>query len=155
MLKTVFCLESNFFNIVFNVSFDQCNVPLLNKSIDFFQQQKKIALTLTFWTVMWCVSMICVWYVWFGICNIWPKRIEWNPNKTMLFHYTRWRCSTTYLLLGDVCFSLEFSVAPHCRTQDPGGGAWSTSRGWRLVGLGAEMGGFRDQGVETGRFRYM
>ncbi len=41
MLKTVFCLESNFFNIVFNVSFDQCNVPLLNKSIDFFQQQKK------------------------------------------------------------------------------------------------------------------
>ncbi len=34
-------------------------------------------------------------------------------------------------------------------------------RGWRRVGLGVEMGrfrggdGFRDQGVETGRFRYM
>ncbi len=26
-------------------------------------------------------------------------------------------------------------------------------RGWRLVGLGVEMGGFRDQGVETVRFR--
>ncbi len=26
-------------------------------------------------------------------------------------------------------------------------------RGWRLVGLGVGMGGFRDQGVETGRFR--
>ncbi len=26
-------------------------------------------------------------------------------------------------------------------------------RGWRRVGLGVEMGGFRDQGVETGRFR--
>ncbi len=26
-------------------------------------------------------------------------------------------------------------------------------RGWRWVGLGVEMGEFRDQGVETGRFR--
>ncbi len=26
-------------------------------------------------------------------------------------------------------------------------------RGWRRVGLGVEMGDFRDQGVETGRFR--
>ncbi len=26
-------------------------------------------------------------------------------------------------------------------------------RGWRRVGLGVGMGGFRDQGVETGRFR--
>ncbi len=26
-------------------------------------------------------------------------------------------------------------------------------RGVRLVGLGVEMGGFRDQGVEIGRFR--
>ncbi len=26
-------------------------------------------------------------------------------------------------------------------------------RGWIRVGLGVEMGGFRDQGVETGRFR--
>ncbi len=26
-------------------------------------------------------------------------------------------------------------------------------QGWRWVGLGVEMGGFRDQGVETGRFR--
>ncbi len=25
--------------------------------------------------------------------------------------------------------------------------------GWRRVGLGVEMGGFRDRGVETGRFR--
>ncbi len=25
-------------------------------------------------------------------------------------------------------------------------------RGWRLVGLGVERGGFRDQGVGTGRF---
>ncbi len=28
-------------------------------------------------------------------------------------------------------------------------------RGWRWVGLGEEMSGFRDHGVETGRFRYM
>ncbi len=28
-------------------------------------------------------------------------------------------------------------------------------RGWRWVGLGVEMGGFKDQGVELGRFRYM
>ncbi len=27
-------------------------------------------------------------------------------------------------------------------------------RGWRLVGLSVGMGGFRDQGVETGRFRF-
>ncbi len=26
-------------------------------------------------------------------------------------------------------------------------------QGWRLVGLGVETGGFRDQGMETGRFR--
>ncbi len=26
-------------------------------------------------------------------------------------------------------------------------------RGWRWVGLGVEMGEFRDQGVETGMFR--
>ncbi len=26
-------------------------------------------------------------------------------------------------------------------------------QGWRLVDLGVEMGGFRDQGVEMGRFR--
>ncbi len=26
-------------------------------------------------------------------------------------------------------------------------------QGWRLVGLGVEMGWFRDQGVEMGRFR--
>ncbi len=25
-------------------------------------------------------------------------------------------------------------------------------RGWRRLGLGVEMGGFRDQGVENGRF---
>ncbi len=28
-------------------------------------------------------------------------------------------------------------------------------RGWIRVGVGVEMGGFRDQGVETGRFRYI
>ncbi len=28
------------------------------------------------------------------------------------------------------------------------GGVGSTSRRWRLVGLGVEMGGFKDQGVE-------
>ncbi len=28
-------------------------------------------------------------------------------------------------------------------------------RGWRWVGLGVGMGGFKDQGVETGRFRSM
>ncbi len=26
-------------------------------------------------------------------------------------------------------------------------------RGWRRLGLGVEMGGLRDQGVKTGRFR--
>ncbi len=41
-----------------------------------------------------------------------------------------------------------------CSTQYPGGMVASTSRGWRFVGLGVEMGGFRDQGVEMGRFRY-
>uniref|UniRef100_A0A671T249 Uncharacterized protein n=1 Tax=Sinocyclocheilus anshuiensis TaxID=1608454 RepID=A0A671T249_9TELE len=33
------------------------------------------------------------------------------------------------------------SVAPHCRKQDPGGVVGSPCRGWRLVGLGVEMGG--------------
>ncbi len=41
--------------------------------------------------------------------------------------------------------------SPSLQNKDPGGGVGSTSRGWRLVGLGVEMGGFRDQGVETGR----
>ncbi len=43
--------------------------------------------------------------------------------------------------------------SPSLQNKDPGGGVGSTSRGWRWVGLGVEMGGFRDQGVETGRFR--
>ncbi len=35
-----------------------------------------------------------------------------------------------------------------------GGDGWGLGiRGWRRVGLEVEMGGFRDQGVETGRFR--
>ncbi len=41
--------------------------------------------------------------------------------------------------------------SPSLQNKDPGGGVGSTSRGWRLVGLGMEMGGFRDQGVDTGR----
>ncbi len=45
--------------------------------------------------------------------------------------------------------------SPSLQNKDPGGGVGSTSRGWRLVGLGVGMGGFRDQGVEPGRFRYM
>ncbi len=45
--------------------------------------------------------------------------------------------------------------SPSLQNKDPGGGVGSTSRGWRLVGLGVGMGGFRDQGVETGRFRSM
>ncbi len=28
-------------------------------------------------------------------------------------------------------------------------------RGWIRVGLGVEIGGFRNQGVDTGRFRYI
>ncbi len=46
------------------------------------------------------------------------------------------------------------TVAPHCRTKLQGTGVGSTSRGGD-GGLGVEMGGFRDQGVETGRFRCM
>ncbi len=49
----------------------------------------------------------------------------------------------------------DFCSSPSLQNKDPGGGVGSTSRGWRLVGLGVEMGGFRDQGVETGRFRYI
>ncbi len=33
--------------------------------------------------------------------------------------------------------------SPSLQNKDPGGGVGSTSRGWRLVGLGVEMGGFR------------
>ncbi len=66
------------------------------------------------------------------------------------------------------CFLFFFTRAgvskvgssPSLQNKDPGGGVGSTSRGWRLVGLGwrwvglgVGMGGFRDQGVETGRFR--
>ncbi len=47
----------------------------------------------------------------------------------------------------------ESFSSPSLQNKDPGGGVGSTSRGWRLVGLGVGMGGFRDQGVETGRFR--
>ncbi len=46
----------------------------------------------------------------------------------------------------------RFSSSPSLQNKNPGGGAGSTSRGWRCVCLGVEMGGFRDQGVETGRF---
>ncbi len=44
------------------------------------------------------------------------------------------------------------SVAPHSRTKIQGGGFGFTSR-W--VDLWVGMGGFRDQGVEMGRFRSM
>lgn len=59
------------------------------------------------------------------------------------------------LILVRTCHSHSCAgpVAPRCRTKDPGGGVGSTSRGWRWVGLGMATGGFRDQGVETGRFR--
>ncbi len=40
-----------------------------------------------------------------------------------------------------------------CSPQVSGGVVGSTSRGWRLVGLGVDIGGFKDQGVEMGRFR--
>ncbi len=33
--------------------------------------------------------------------------------------------------------------SPSLQNKDPGGGVGSTSRGWRLVGLGVEMGRFR------------
>ncbi len=49
----------------------------------------------------------------------------------------------------------HFFSSPSLQNKDPGGGVGSTSRGWRLVGLGVGVGGFRDQGVETGRFRSM
>lgn len=48
---------------------------------------------------------------------------------------------------------IQFGCTFRCRTQDPGGAVGSTSRGWRLVGSGLEMGEFRVQGVETGKFR--
>ncbi len=50
---------------------------------------------------------------------------------------------------------LLLTVAPHCRTKIQGAGLDPHPGGWRLVGLGVGMGGFRDQGVETGRFRSM
>ncbi len=33
--------------------------------------------------------------------------------------------------------------SPSLQNKDPGGGAGSTSRGWRWVGLGVETGGFK------------
>ncbi len=47
-----------------------------------------------------------------------------------------------------------FSVTPHCRTNIQGAGLYPHLEG----GNGrfrVEMGGFRDQGVHTVRFRYM
>ncbi len=35
------------------------------------------------------------------------------------------------------------------------GRSWIQIQGVEMVGLGVEMGGFSDQGVGTGRFRYM
>jgi len=38
-------------------------------------------------------------------------------------------------------FLLPFKpVAPHCSTQDPGGGVESRSEGWSWVGLGVGLG---------------
>ncbi len=51
--------------------------------------------------------------------------------------------------------SYEICPVASLQNQDPGDGAGSTSRGWSLVGLGVGWVGFRDQGVETGRFRSM
>ncbi len=45
------------------------------------------------------------------------------------------------------------SLSSSGTNRDPGGGVGSTSKGWRWVGLGLEMGEFWDQGVEMGRFR--
>ncbi len=56
----------------------------------------------------------------------------------------------------DFCYFKGLTTSsPSLQNKDPGDGVGSTSRGWRLVGLGVGMGGFRDQGVETGRFRSM
>jgi len=38
------------------------------------------------------------------------------------------------------CHALVWAVAPHCSTQDPGGGVGSRSKGWRWVGLGVGLG---------------
>ncbi len=46
-------------------------------------------------------------------------------------------------------------VAPHCVEQRSRGRGWIHIQGVEMVGLGVGMGGFRDQGVETGRFRPM
>ncbi len=79
-------------------------------------------------------------------------------------HLSMYACiNACYLCIRAVFFKLQY-MGGHCRlggfysspslqNKDPGGGVGSTSRGWRLVGLGVGMGGFRDQGVETGRFR--
>ncbi len=48
-----------------------------------------------------------------------------------------------------------FSVAPHCKTKVQRAGLDPHLGVDILVGLGVEMGEIRDQGVETGRFRYM
>jgi len=39
-----------------------------------------------------------------------------------------------------VLILLETLPAPHCSTQDPGGGVRSRSKGWRWVGLGVGLG---------------
>jgi len=56
------------------------------------------------------------------------------------------------MLFIHVMAKLNFPVAPHYSTQDPGGGVGSRSEGWSWVGLGVGLG---IRGVELGRFRYM
>ncbi len=55
---------------------------------------------------------------------------------------------------GLLVFSPPAASRARCSPRDPEGVVGSTSRGWKWVGLGVEMGG-GGQVVEMGRFRYI
>ncbi len=58
-----------------------------------------------------------------------------------------------FMRSGLLVFSPPAASRARCSPRDPEGEIGSTSRGWKWVGLGVEMGG--GQVVEMGRFRYM
>ncbi len=87
-------------------------------------------------------------YIFYGLCILYFVVLSIHKVKKTE------RCNVCTHCINHICVAINIS-SPSLQNKDPGGGVGSTSRGWRWVGLGVEMGGFRDQRVEMGRFRYM
>ncbi len=71
-------------------------------------------------------------------------RMELDLNNWLSSVHTAYRNCSYPICVSIPSGNLPLSLSsPSLQNKDPGGGVGSTSRGWRLVGLGVEIGRFR------------